>query len=201
MIRLGRFGPAPAPAPAPVAPVAPVDPTARARPRDTQRARVYRAESAVPSSPLPGLAACAAFADRVVGSLWWAARFPGLGLDGVPRLRPGNGARQAFYREDPDGPTITLPRRYRTKGVVLHELVHWALRDEPDLPNHGATFTRILLDATAEFCGPERAVLLADAYREERVRVGAPAQPGPAGTLVYGADERRRQSSRRSAAG
>lgn len=173
----------------------------RPRPRDSQRARVYRAESAVPSSPLPGLPACAAFADRVVGSLWWTARFPTLGLDGVPRLRPGNGARQAFYREDPDGPTITLPRRYRTKGVVLHELVHWALRDEPDLPNHGSTFTRILLDATAEFCGPERAARLAEAYRSERVRVGAPAQPGPDGRIGYGADERARQSRRRSAVG
>lgn len=173
----------------------------RPRPRDSQRSRVYRAESAVPSSPLPGLPACAAFADRVVGSLWWAARFPGRSLGGVPRLRPGNGARQAFYREDPDGPTITLPRRYRTKGVVLHELVHWALRDAADLPNHGSTFTRILLDATAEFCGPERAALLADAYREHRVRVGTPARPGPDGHLVYGDDERARQSTRRNAVG
>lgn len=173
----------------------------RPRPRDSQRSRVYRAESAVPSSPLPGLPACAAFADRVVGSLWWAARFPGRSLGGVPRLRPGNGARQAFYREDPDGPTITLPRRYRTKGVVLHELVHWALRDAADLPNHGSTFTRILLDATTEFCGPERAALLADAYREHRVRVGTPARPGPDGHLVYGDDERARQSTRRNAVG
>jgi len=155
----------------------------------------------LPSSPLPGLDACAAFAGRVVGSLWWNARFPTHDLGGVPRLRPGNGARQAFYREDPDGPTITLPRRYRTKGVVLHELVHWALGSEVDLPNHGSTFTRILLDATDEFLGPDRAELLAAAYREQRVRVGAPAHPGPGGP-EYGADERARlQSSRRSSAG
>ena len=184
------IGPTAAPEPAP---------EHRARPRDSQRSRVYRAESAVPSSPLPGLDACATFADRVVGSLWWAARFPGTGLDGVPRLRPGNGARQAFYREDPDGPTITLPRRYRTKGVVLHELVHWALRAEADLPNHGSTFTRILLDATAEFCGPERAELLREAYTAQRVRIGAPAVPDGSGGLTYGADERSRQSRRRRA--
>jgi hypothetical protein len=161
-----------------------------AHPRDAQRARVYRAENAVPSSPLPGLPACAAFADKVVGSLWWAARFPECGLGGVPRLRPGNGARQAFYREDPEGPTITLPRRYRTKGVVLHELVHWALSITPELPHHGTTFTRVLVDATAEFCGPDRAAQLAAAYVEQRVKIGAPPHPDDGGVLRYGHDER-----------
>ena len=92
------------------------------RPRDAQRRRVYLAETPLPSSPLPGLEACARFADRVVGTLWWHERFPDRDLGNVPRLRPGNGARQAFYREEETGPTITLPRRYRTKGVVLHEL-------------------------------------------------------------------------------
>ena len=58
---------------------------------------------------LPTLDQCAAFVDEVVGSLWWAARFPEHGLADVPRLRPGQGARQAFYREDPGRPTITLP--------------------------------------------------------------------------------------------
>src|SRR4249919_309935 len=96
-------------------------------PRAAQRRRVYLAETPMPSSPLPGLDACANFADRVVGTLWWQQRFPEHDLGSLPRFRPGNGARQAFYREEPDGPTITLPRRYRTKGVVLHELAHWAL--------------------------------------------------------------------------
>jgi hypothetical protein len=167
------------------------------RPRDAQRSRVYRAESAMPSSPLPGLPACGAFAERVVGSLWWAVRFPACGLDAIPRLRPGNGARQAFYPEDPGGPTITLPRRSRTKGVVLHELVHWALAPEHELPYHGSTFTRVLLDATLEFCGPERAGLLHDAYVEHKVRVGKPPLPSDLG-LRYGDDERVRLAKRRS---
>jgi putative metallohydrolase (TIGR04338 family) len=159
-------------------------------PRDAQRSRVYRAETPLPSSPLPGLPACAAFADRVVGSLWWQARFPELGLGAVPRLRPGNGARQAFFREDDDGPTITLPRRYRTKGVVLHELAHWALHREVDLPHHGRTFTRVLVDATLEFCGPERADALAASFRAHGVRVGRQARESPDGRPCYGWDER-----------
>jgi len=161
-------------------------------PRDAQRKRLYQAEHPLPSSPLPGLDACGGFADRVVGTLWWYARFPEHRLDRIPRLRPGHGARQAFYREDDDGPTITLPRRYRTKGVMLHELAHWAMSEDHDLPHHGRTFARLLLDVTLEFCGPDRAGLLAQSYREHRVHVGKPPRVGPDGRLRYGSDERLR---------
>jgi putative metallohydrolase (TIGR04338 family) len=160
--------------------------------RDAQRSRVYLAETPLPSSPLPGIDACARFVDRVVGTLWWQERFPARGLAEVPRLRPGNGARQAFYREEAAGPTITLPRRYRTKGVVLHELAHWALGIDSGLPHHGRTFARVLLDATHEFCGPDRGAVLAASYREQRVHVGKPPRRGPDGHLHYGWDERLR---------
>jgi putative metallohydrolase (TIGR04338 family) len=167
-----------------------------ARPRDAQRARVYRAETMMRSSPLPGLAACAAFADRVVGTFWWQARFPDHTLAAVPPLRPGNGARQAFLREEEGGGhTITLPRRYRTKGVVLHELVHWALADEAALAHHGPTFARVLLDAIDEFCGPERAAALAGAFRAHRVRVGSAPGGAVDGRLRYGDDERARTAA------
>jgi putative metallohydrolase (TIGR04338 family) len=162
-------------------------------PRDAQRSRIYRAESPMASSPLPGLPACATFAERVVGTLWWQARFPAHTLDLTPRFRPGNGARQAFFREELDGePTITLPRRYRTKGVVLHELAHWALWSAIDLPHHGSTFARVLLDATDEFLGADRATALAAAFAHERVRVGEAPRAGPDGRLHYGWDERLR---------
>ena len=161
-------------------------------PRDAQRGRVYRAELPLPSSPLPGLDACARFADRVVGTLWWDARFPHLTLDRVPRLRPGNGARTAYFSDTDGDQAITLPRRYRTKGIVLHELAHWALHDQPDLPSHGATFARLVLDTTEEFCGEERAATLAAAYQAERVRVGEPPRRGPDGRWRYGCDERLR---------
>jgi putative metallohydrolase (TIGR04338 family) len=175
----------------PPAPPSPTSTSARL-PRDAQRRRVYLAETPLPSSPLPGLDACARFVDRVVGSLWWELRFPDRHLGAVPRLRPGNGARQAFYREEPTGPTITLPRRYRTKGVVLHELVHWALGLDSGLPAHGRTFARVLLDATSEYCGDARAAELAASYRAQRVHVGKPARCGPDGRLRYGWDERLR---------
>jgi hypothetical protein len=161
-------------------------------PRDSQRSRVYRAETPVGGGRLPHLDQCGAFVDEVVGSLWWIARFPEHGLADVPRLRPGQGARQAFYREDPGRPTITLPRRYRTTGVVLHELAHWALRTAHDLPVHGRTFTRLLLDATTEFGGAGRAERLAAGYEEHNVRVGRPARLGADGRWSYDWDERLR---------
>jgi putative metallohydrolase (TIGR04338 family) len=166
--------------------------SARRRPRDAQRRRVYLAETPLPSSPLPGIDACARYVDRVVGTLWWHERFPERDLAHVPRIRPGNGARQAFYREEDTGPTITLPRRYRTKAVVLHEMTHWALGIDSGLPHHGRTFARVLLDALGEFCGPEPAATLAASYREHGVHVGRPPRRGPDGRLHYGWDERLR---------
>lgn len=159
-------------------------------PRDAQRRRVYLAETPLGGRRLPVLADCAQFADQVVGSLWWQVRFPHLGLADVPRLRPGHGARHAFFRLDEDGPTITLPRRYRTTGVVLHELCHWALADAYDLPNHGRTFARLLLDATNEFGGGHRGETLAANYAQHGVHVGRPPRVGPDGRLRYGWDER-----------
>ena len=161
-------------------------------PRDSQRSRVYRAETPLGGRRLPTLPDCAAFADEVVGSLWWMARFPTRDLAHVPRLRPGNGARQAFYREDPGHPTITLPRRYRTSGVVVHELVHWALADAVDLPNHGRTFTRVLLEATTEFMGTAKREILASGYTEHKVHIARTPRVGPDGGFDYAWDERLR---------
>ena len=126
-----------------------------------------------------------------MGTFWWHLRFPEHTLDRLPKFRPGRGARQAFFGEEDDGSTsITLPRHYRTKGIVLHELVHWALSGDERLPYHGRTFTRLLLDATEEFCGPERAAALDESYRVHRVKVGARPTAAPDGRLLYGWDER-----------
>ncbi len=153
---------------------------------------MYRAETPLGGRRLPLLPECKAFVDDVVGSRWWTAHFPQRDLERVPRLRPGNGARQAFYREDPGRPTITLPRRYRTASVVLHELVHWALADAGDLPNHGRTFTRVLLDVVTEFMGDAKRERLAAGYAEHRVRIGPPPRVSPDGWFDYAWDERLR---------
>jgi hypothetical protein len=149
--------------------------------------------------------ACTRFAERVVGSFWWLARFPELTLEHVPIVAPGRSdARVASYAAEPR-PTITLPRRYRTKGIVLHELAHWALDREPGLALHGPAFARLLLDATHAFLGPHRAAALEASFEREHVRVSGPPRPHDPhdgwGGLDYGWEERRApasQSSRRS---
>ena len=168
----------PTPAPAPAAP----------RPRDTQRSRLYRAE-VDGGANLGSLEGCRAVACRVVASDWWRRRFPAHTLEALPRLRPGHGARHAFFGLLGPEPTITLPRRYRTEGVVLHELVHWALFED-GVAAHGPTFARVLLDATAAFRGAEIAGRLLAGYRAQRVRVGVPGRERPDGTVRYGDDER-----------
>ncbi|MFZ4516301.1 MAG: hypothetical protein ACOYN3_08320 [Acidimicrobiia bacterium] len=149
---------------------------ASGRKRDSQRSRLYRAETPLPGRRFTTLDECAHYRDTVVGSLWWAAAFadPELDLAHAPRLRPGQGARSAFFRlEDNGEPTITLPRRYRTAGVILHELAHWALWRRVDIALHGPEFARVLLDLTAAFGGDERAARLRASYGEHRVKVAA----------------------------
>ena len=163
-----------------------------ARPRDAQRRRVYLAETPLPSSPLPGLDACARFVDRVVGTLWWHERFPDRDLGAVPRLRPGNGARQAFFRDEDDGPTITLPRRYRTKGVVLHELVHWALGHRLRAPRTTAARSPACSSTPPTSSAAPSARRARGVVPEQRVHVGKPPTLGPDGRLRYGWDERLR---------
>ena len=150
---------------------------------------MYLAETPLPSSPLPGL-------DAVRALRRPRRRHPVVGACGSPtttsaRCRacvPGNGARQAFYRDEPNGPTITLPRRYRTKGVVLHELVHWALGLEPGFPHTGARSHARPPRRHHEFCGAERAEELATSYREQRVTSGKPGarRAGRTGALRMG---------------
>lgn len=143
-------------------------------PRDAQRSRLYRAETPLPGRRFATLAECAEYRDHVVGSLWWALQFPDLDLAHAPRLRPGHGARSAFFRLEDDGePTITLPRRYRTAGVILHELAHWALHRRPDIALHGPEFARVLLELTQQFGGDERAAKLQASYAAHRVKVAA----------------------------
>ncbi len=162
--------------------------------RDSQRLRLYRAEATLRGAKLPHLDHCRAFLAEVVADPWWRERFPRLGPADVPDLRPGSGARRAFFRIElppPHGtgrPSITLPRRYRTQHVVLHEMAHWALEGREDIAPHGPTFARLLLDLTEHVRGARAAQVLAEHYAEERVRVGAPARPGAGGWWCYGPD-------------
>ncbi len=163
-------------------------------PRDSQRRRVYLAETPHPGRKLRGLPGCEDFRDLVVTDPWWGERFPEHTPDLAPMLRPGQGARHAFFRWDTAKPSITLPRRYRHTSVVLHELTHWALHGQSDLPHHGRTFVRVLLDATRHYDGDAAADALERSFTQHNVHLAHPARCGPDGRLRYGWDERIRLS-------
>jgi hypothetical protein len=164
--------------------------------RDSQRMRLYRAEATLRGAHLPRLDQCRDFLHEVVLDPWWRSRFPALGPSDLPDFRPGHGARRAFFRIElgpPHGtgrPSITLPRRYRTQHVVLHEAAHWALEGRGDVAPHGPTFARLLLDLTDRFRGRRAATVLAEHYHDQRVRVGAPARRDR-GLVAYGPDRSR----------
>ena len=163
-------------------------------PRDAQRRRVYLAETPLPSSPLPGLDACARFVDRVVGTLWWHERFPerDLGARPPPAARATAPGRPSSARRT-TGPTITLPRRYRTKGgraARAHPLgARHRLRTPPPRahvrPRAARRDRRVLRSRARPRCWRRRTASTASTWAGRRGR-------GPDGRLHYGWDERLR---------
>jgi putative metallohydrolase (TIGR04338 family) len=148
------------------------------RPRDGQRARVYRAERAVPEGrPLPTLAAVQRYADRVTASALWQRLAPGR-----PRVevRDGRGRRRAGSYVGQ--PAIAVPRVHRRERHVLHELAHQVadVTGGPDEPAHGWRFAAALLLLLETFLSPEAAGALRAAYAAERVRYAPPVAPARA---------------------
>lgn len=132
------------------------------RPRDQQRARLYRWEAAhvlpLDRELLP-LAACEALVERVFR---WAegaaAERPGWR---PPRVEDGRGRRHACGSRE----AIKLPRWARSRPVVLHECAH-GLSDD----RHGPRFVARYVELLVTFLGFERTALLASLTRH-RLRV------------------------------
>ncbi len=131
------------------------------RPRDFQRARVYRWEAAhvFPHAGEPlSLAACRTLVEAVFR---WAER-PG----DTPGWRPplvtdGRGRRHACGSRE----AIKLPRWARTRAVVLHECAHGLARDM-----HGPEFVAAYVGLLECFAGLDETALRAS-LAEARVRV------------------------------
>lgn len=142
--------------------------TLHKRPRDSQRARLYRAEARLRPRKLANIDECADFVDEVLADDWWQQRFR---FEPPPRMRPGYGARHAFFHWDREGPCITLPKVHRSRMVVVHELTHYALWKQPDIAYHGPTFARVYLESVEQFCGTTTAGKLAAAFAEYKVKL------------------------------
>jgi len=137
------------------------------KPRDSQRARVYRAEHAVSllldEENLGSVWGTQAMVDEVVGSTWWQVVVP---HRPQVKVADGRGRRSGGSI----GGEIRLPHQYRMPMVVLHELAHeWIMC--PIRSPHGPDFTAGFLALVGEFHGAEARTLLEGAFVSERVKV------------------------------
>ena len=166
------------------------------RPRDAQRARVYRAEDSwaarldvarrgaalatvagsavlLPSELRFGsLAAASAYAASVVSLpavVTMAGQLP------PPELRPRRGRRSAHW-EPPGVIALPVPRHGEPwalrESVLLHELAHHVGETAGLTVGHRAPFPAVLLVLVEAALGAEAAFALRVAYGEERVEVG-----------------------------
>jgi putative metallohydrolase (TIGR04338 family) len=166
------------------------------RPRDVQRARVYRAEDAwaarLDAARLgAGLATVGGShlvlpAERRFGTLATAAEHAArvLALPGVvtafgpvapPELRVRGGLRAAHW-EAPGVIALPVPVHGEPWGlretVLLHELAHHVGELTGRSVGHRAPYPAILLLLVEATLGPEAALALRVAYGQERVEVG-----------------------------
>ena len=166
------------------------------RPRDVQRARVYRAEDAWAARldaarRGAGLATVGGSqvvlpAERRFGTLETAAAYlarvlalpevvAAVGRVEPPVLRVRQGVRAAHW-EAPDTIALPVPRHGEPwalrETVLLHELAHHVGETTGRSAGHGAPYPALLLLLVRVVLGPEAELALQIAYGEERVRVG-----------------------------
>ncbi|MCJ7724971.1 MAG: hypothetical protein MUP76_01080 [Acidimicrobiia bacterium] len=137
------------------------------KPRDSQRARVYRAEHGVAqrlAEPnLGSVEEAQRFVDGVVGSEWWHAAAP---HRPVVTVADGRGRRSGGSI----GGEIRLPRLYRTPLIVLHELAHEWVQCPVRAP-HGPGFAAGFLVLVGTFQSGRVRDLLKESFEAERVAV------------------------------
>lgn len=132
------------------------------RPRDSQRARLYRAENEVDGGrALPTVAALQAYADEVAGSGWFTARWGARTFV----VRPGHGHTRATA--DPAG-VLQMPRWARRELTLLHEMAHCVT--PVTVAAHGLEYAGVLLSIVRRAMGLGPAQALEDAFARHRVK-------------------------------
>ncbi len=143
--------------------------------RDSQRIRVYRANSGVLGTPLPHMDDVHAFALEVVASQVWHTLFPSPSVWRVPHLKPGKGARTAHVLWHHDGRIeIAFPKAYRYATYVLHELAHFGLGMDNSIAAHGPEFVGMWLALVREFCSTRTVHALEKGLAREKVKIHIP---------------------------
>jgi putative metallohydrolase (TIGR04338 family) len=140
--------------------------------RDSQRSRVYKAEGRFWSQHECGkeqmsLDECVAYVEKITRTAWWKKRANRHRVRSLPKVKDGRGRRSAaasrpFW-------TIWLPRAYRDKATILHELAHLLVKPT-DQPPHGREFCAIYLELVKRFIGPEAAKGLKAEFKNGRAK-------------------------------
>jgi hypothetical protein len=139
------------------------------RPRDFQRARVYRWEArhVFPHAGEPlGLDLCRTLVEQ---AFRWREALDGMAPQAPPAVTDGRGRRHACGSRA----VIKLPRWARTAAIVLHECAHGMADDQ-----HGPRFVAAYVALLERFLGLNRAHLLAT-LAAGRVQVVAELLPTP----------------------
>jgi len=139
------------------------------RPRDSQRARLYRAEGEVDAGRrLPTVERMQAWVDGLVATGWFVARWGARSFE----VRPGFGHRRATADENG---VLQMPKWARSELVLLHEVAHCLT--PVTFAGHGPEYAGVLLTLARRGMGPGTAQLLEDAFARERVRWTLAAVP------------------------
>jgi len=140
------------------------------RPRDSQRARLYRAEGGVDAGRrLPTVGRMQSWVDALCATDWFVARWGSRGFE----VRPGFGHRRATA--DHASGVLQMPKWARSELVLLHEIAHCLT--PVTFASHGPEYAGVLLTLVRRGMGPGTAQLLEDAFAAERVRWTLAAVP------------------------
>jgi putative metallohydrolase (TIGR04338 family) len=147
------------------------------RRRDSKRSAAYAAEREVRArlgggQPLSELADLSDYAGRLVGSAWWARRWPDVARVDVT---DGRGRRSGTTRQLVAGRgEIAMPRFARNELYLLHELAHVAAQADsrvlPVDPSHSRGWAAIFLELVRHQMGDDHWSALKDEFSSRNVR-------------------------------
>ena len=183
--------------------------------RDTQRKRVYDAETALfrDAATHPGdsaaakrllhqgarvtstgnitIEACQAYVDHLIRSAWFQRRWPEVARRGVT-------CRHKVYGNATWSPSgyISLPPWARDEATILHEVAHAVT---PREVAHGPEYAAAMLALVGHRMGPEAAKALREQYREHRVRIAAAPKPNTRVAVIPRADQERNAAAAKRA--
>jgi len=154
----------------------------RVKQRDSQRAKVYKAENAVMKphvTPLPTMADVEGFVRKVwtsqrVMEAWPRAAGRHSGWSGfIPKVKDGRGRRNSCAN---GGMSISIVLPHRNDWIVCHELAHIVIHRELgwNVAGHGWQFCSVYLKLVLWFMGREAHDALKKSFKLHKVKFYPP---------------------------